>query len=302
MEDLVIIGAGPAGLSAALYASRAGAKVLILDGGAPGGKMNFTAKIENYPGVIMQGPQLAYQMFEQATSFGAKLEYKMVTDIKDEGEIKKVYCDDEVIETKYVFIASGTKERSMGLPDEEKLTGRGISYCAVCDGPFFKDEIIAVIGGGNSALTEALYLADIAREVHVIVRRDVFRADKILVDRVNETSNITIHFNKKPHAIKSQDDKVVGLEIIDSKTDELETINLRGIFPFIGLDPITDFVKDLKITNDKGYIEVNYNLETKVKGIYAGGDVIVKELRQVVTATRDGAIVGQKVADLIRNK
>ena len=300
MVDFIVIGAGPAGLTAALYATRAGASVIVLDGGAPGGKLNLTAEIENYPGVVKKGPELAYSMYEQCLSFGAKYEFGEVTKIEDLGDHKIVYTAKEKYETKYVFIATGTKERKMGISGEEEMTGHGVSYCAVCDGPFFKNKVVCVVGGGNSAIEESLYLSDIASHVHIIVRRDVLRADQYLIDKMKEKDNIEMHYLKKPHAIEKKDGKVSGLVIEDSKTGELSTIPTNGIFPFIGLDPISGFVSDLGIVDDKGYIEVNENQETKVKGIFAGGDVTAKNLRQVITAANDGAIAGQYIASLLK--
>ena len=300
MLDLLVIGAGPAGLTAALYASRAGASVLVLDGGAPGGKLNLTADIENYPGMMKKGPELAYSMYEQCLSFGAKYEYGEVTRVEVKDDHKVVHTNDKEYEARYVFIASGTKERKMGIPYEDEMSGRGVSYCAVCDGPFFKNKVVCVVGGGNSAIEEAIYLSDIASKVHVIVRRDVLRADRYLVDKLTQKENVEIHYLKKPHEVEVSDHKVSGLIVEDSNTSELSTIKTNGIFPFIGLDPISAFVSDLKIVNDQGYIEVDENQETKVKGIFAGGDVTKKNLRQVITAANDGAIAGQYIASLLK--
>ena len=300
MIDLIVVGAGPAGLTAALYASRAGASVLVLDGGAPGGKMNLTAEIENYPGLITKGPQLAYAMYEQCLSFGAKYEYGEVTQIEHYEDHKVVYVGEKTYEARYVFIATGTKERHMGIPHEEEMSGRGVSYCAICDGPFFKNKDVCVVGGGNSAIEEAIYLSDIVSRVHIIVRRDVLRADQYLVNKLQTKENIEMHYLKKPHEIVVDNQKVAGLVVEDSHTGELSTIEAQGIFPFIGLDPITEFVKDLGIVNEKGYIEVDENQETKVTGIFAGGDVTDKSLRQVVTAANDGAVAGQYIASLLK--
>lgn len=300
MIDLVIIGAGPAGLTAALYASRAGASVLVLDSGAPGGKLNLTAEIENYPGVKMKGPELAYSMYEQCLSFGAKQEYGEVTKIENLDDHKVVYVGEKRYETKYVLIATGTKERKMNIPLEEEMTGRGVSYCAVCDGPFFKGKTVTVVGGGNSAIEESIYLSDIVEKVNVVVRRDVLRADQYLVNKLNQRENIEMHYLKKPHSIEVVDQKVTGLVVEDSKTGDISTIPTQGIFPFIGLDPITDFVKELDIIDEYGYIPVDDNQETKVSGIFAAGDVTTKQLRQVVTATNDGAIAGQYIASLLK--
>jgi len=296
MLDVVIVGAGPAGLSCALYATRAGASVVILDKGAPGGKMNLTASIENYPGANMKGPQLAYAMYEQAMSFGAKMEYKEIVSIEKKEDYFVVKTNKDEFETKNVVLATGTKERLMNIPLEEELTGRGVSYCAVCDGPFFKNKDVAVIGGGNSALEESLYLSDIVHTVHLIVRRDEFRADDYYVNKIKEKENIEIHFLKKPHQILENENKVAGLVIEDSQTGALSTLELQGIFPFIGLDPMSELVKDFDVVNEQGYVKVDENMETAVKGLFAVGDVCEKTLRQVITAANDGAIAGQYIA------
>ena len=296
MEDLIIIGAGPAGMSACLYATRAGASVLMLDAGAPGGKLNVSAEIENWPGQKKKtGPELAYEMYEHSLSFGGKQVFGEVTKIIDYGDYKEVVTTDNTYQAKAVLIATGTKERKMGIENEEELTGHGVSYCAVCDGPFFKDEEVAVVGGGNSALEEAIYLTKFASKVHLIVRRDVFRADKIIQDHVKANDKIEIHFLKKPHHLIAKDNKVDKLALEDSVTGEISELEVKGVFPFVGLDPVTDFVKDLGITDENGYIITNELMETKIDGIYAAGDVRQKVLRQVVTATNDGAIVGQQV-------
>lgn len=303
MHDVIIIGAGPAGLSACLYASRAGLEVLMLEAGAPGGKLNVSAEIENWPGQRkMAGPELAYQMYEHALAFGAKQVYGDVTNIVDHGEYKEVITTDATYQAKAVLIATGTKERKMGLEKEEELTGRGVSYCAVCDGPFFKDEEVAVIGGGNSALEEAVYLTKFASKVHLIVRRDVFRADKIIQDHVNSNDKIVVHFLRKPHHIIEGENKVQGLALEDSKTGAIEEIAVKAIFPFVGLDPISEFVKDLNITDEFGYIETDEMMKTSVPGIYAAGDVRKKVLRQVVTATNDGAIAGQIISQEVNGE
>lgn len=303
MNDLIIIGAGPAGLSACLYASRAGLDVMMLDAGAPGGKLNVSAEIENWPGQKKKtGPELAYEMYEHALSFGGKQEYGEVTKIIDHLDYKEVVTNDKTYQAKAVLIATGTKERKMGIPLEEELTGHGVSYCAVCDGPFFKGEEVAVVGGGNSALEEAIYLTKFVNRVHLIVRRDVFRADKIIQEHVLKNDKIEIHFLKKPHHLIAKDNKVDKLALEDSKTGEISELSVKAVFPFVGLDPITAFVKDLEITDEHGYILTDETMQTKISGIYAAGDVRKKVLRQVVTATNDGAIAGQQIAHYIENQ
>ena len=269
MLDLIIIGAGPAGLSACLYASRAGLDVLIFDSAAPGGKLNVTAQIENYPGLKpTPGPEIAFTMYESALSFGAKMEYGEVLDIKDYGDYKEVVTAKQTYQTKYVLIATGTKERQMNLEKENEL------------------------------VEEAMYLATLCKKVHLIVRRDVFRADKIIQDRLLKSENIEVHFKRKPAEILEEDNKVKGLVLENSETGEKEELMVNGIFPFIGLDPMTQCAKSLGIVNSAGYIDANENMETAVKGIFVAGDVRNKQLRQVVTATNDGAIAGQYIASL----
>ena len=239
------------------------------------------------------------------------MEYGEVLDIKDYGDYKEVVTAKQTYQTKYVLIATGTKERQMnlekenelvgrhmGIPHEEEMSGRGVSYCAVCDRPFFKNQEVAVIGGGNSALEEAMYLATLCKKVHLIVRRDVFRADKIIQDRLLKSENIEVHFKRKPAEILEEDNKVKGLVLENSETGEKEELMVNGIFPFIGLDPMTQCAKSLGIVNSAGYIDANENMETAVKGIFVAGDVRNKQLRQVVTATNDGAIAGQYIASL----
>ena len=303
MNDLIIIGAGPAGLSACLYASRAGLNVLMLDSGAPGGKLNVSAEIENWPGQKKKtGPELAYEMYEHALSFGGQQAFGEVIKIIDHEDYKEVVTTDNTYQAKAVLIATGTKERKMQIPMEDELTGHGVSYCAVCDGPFFKDEEVAVIGGGNSALEEAIYLTKFVSKVHLIVRRDVFRADKIIQDHVYANEKIEIHFLKKPHHLIEKDGKVDKLALEDSKTGEISELAVKGVFPFVGLDPITNSVSDLGICDEHGYIITNETMKTKVPGIYAAGDVRQKILRQVVTAANDGAVAGQQIAHYLESK
>ena len=239
-------------------------------------------------------------MYEHATSLGAVYEYGRVVDIINHDDHKEVVCEDQSYICKAVIIASGTKERQMGLANEVELTGRGISYCAVCDGPFFRDEEVIVVGGGNSALQEADYLTKFVAKVHLVVRRDVFRADQAVVDKVIHNKKVEIHFLRKPVEILSEDHKVSGLIVQNSNTGEKETILAKAIFPFVGLDPVTDFALKLGITDENGYILTDENMATAVPGIYAAGDVRKKTLRQVVTAANDGAIAAQEISHLIK--
>lgn len=293
--DLVIIGAGPAGMTAAVYGSRAGLKTVMLEMGAPGGKLVKTHKISNWPGIVdTNGATLASSMFEHSTAFGAEYAYGNVVKVEDGEEYKKVILEDgEVYEGKAVIVATGTKERVMNIPGEEENIGRGVSFCAVCDGAFFRNQEVCVIGGGNSALEEAAYLTQFASKVHIIIRRDVFRADDIVQKQIEGNDKIDVIKKHIPVAVVDNGMRVTGLKIRNVDTNEERVVETRGIFPYIGLDPVTSFLEGLPVMDDRGYMLVDENCETSVKGIYGAGDVIAKKLRQVVTATNDGAIAAQ---------
>lgn len=297
--DFIIIGAGPAGMTAAIYASRAGLKTAMIESGAPGGKLLKTNEISNWPGIKTEpGSQLAMDMFEHSTSFGAVYEYGNVVEIKTDKENpasdKQIICEDGTIfQAPAVLVATGTKERLMGIPGENKNIGRGISYCAVCDGAFFRDQEVAVIGGGNSALEEAVYLTHFASKVYILMRRNVFRADKIAVDAAMANPKIEIIQNVVPTEILDDGQHVNGLKIADVTTKEEQILPVSGIFPYIGADPVTGFLKHLNILNPQGYMIVNASMETKIPLLYGAGDVCQKGLRQVVTAVNDGAIAAQ---------
>ena len=297
--DFIIIGAGPAGMTAAIYASRAGLKTAMIESGAPGGKLLKTNEISNWPGIKTEpGSQLAMDMFEHSTSFGAVYEYGKVVEIKTDAENpasdKQIICEDGTIfQAPAVLVATGTKERLMGIPGENKNIGRGLSYCAVCDGAFFRDQEVAVIGGGNSALEEAVYLTHFASKVYILMRRNVFRADKIAVDAAMANPKIEIIQNVVPTEILDDGQHVNGLRISDVTTKEEQILPVSGIFPYIGADPVTGFLKHLDILNPQGYMIVNASMETKIPLLYGAGDVCQKGLRQVVTAVNDGAIAAQ---------
>lgn len=292
--DIIIIGAGPAGMSAAIYGSRAGLKTAMLEMGAPGGKLIKTAEISNWPGIIeTNGAKLASDMFEHSTTFGAEYLYGNVVQVKD-GEYKTIICEDGTeYSAKAVIVATGTQERMMNIPGEQENIGRGVSYCAVCDGAFFRNQEVCVIGGGNSALEEANYLTQFASKVNIIIRRDVFRADSIVQDAIKDNPKISIITKHVPVSVNDDGMRVTGLTIRNVETQEETELATHGIFPYIGLDPATSFLEGLDILDAHGYMVVDENCETKIKGIYGAGDVIAKKLRQVVTATNDGAIAAQ---------
>ena len=298
--DVIIIGAGPAGLSAAIYASRANLSVLIIEGGVNGGKLSKTYEIENYPGIEkIAGIELADQLTRHGQKFGAKLISGSVEKIIDGENKKVVLADGNEYEAKTLIVATGTKERMLDLPEADKYTGRGISYCAVCDGFFYRKKDVVVIGGGNSALEESLYLASLVNKVTIILRRDVFRADASVVDKVMANEKIEVITKIIPEALRIEDDRITGLKIKNVETGETSTIDCAGIFPYIGADPCTDFL-DQSILDEKGYIIVNSDMSTAIKGIYAAGDCIVKDLRQVVTACNDGAIAANSIIKVLK--
>ncbi|MEG0076769.1 thioredoxin-disulfide reductase [Anaerorhabdus sp.] len=299
--DVVIVGGGPAGMTAAIYASRAGLKVAMLEKEAPGGKLIKTFEIQNYPSIKeMNGADLAYQMFEHSTHFGAEYLYGDITKIED-GEVKKVICADGTSYTAHaIIIATGTKERLLNIPNEDKLTGKGVSYCAVCDGAFFRDKVVTVIGGGNSALEESLYLTQFASQVNIVIRRDVFRAEPIIQSKIEQEPKIHIIKKHVPVEIVEVDGKVGAIVLEDVETKEKMTVETKAVFPYIGADPNTEFAKELDIMDKQGYILVDENMETKVKGIFAAGDCISKVLRQVVTACGDGAVAAQSAFHYIK--
>ena len=295
MYDTIIIGSGPAGMTAALYAARSNLKVALLERGIPGGQMNNTSDIENYPGYAnISGPELAEKMFESLEKLGVEHLFGYVKKIEDHGNVKKVFTEDEVFETKTVIIASGAFHRHLGVLGEEELNSRGVSYCAVCDGAFFRDEDLLVVGGGDSAVEEAVFLTRFAKTVTIIHRRDELRAQRVLQDRAFANEKIRFIWGSVVKEIKG--DKRVSSVIVENvKTGEISEHEFGGVFIYVGLEPVSEFVKDLGITNEAGWIVTDNHMKTAISGIYAIGDVREKNLRQVTTAVGDGAIAGQEV-------
>ena len=294
MYDTVIIGAGPAGMTAALYAARSNLKVALIEGGLPGGQMNNTSDIENYPGYAnISGPELAEKMFEPLENLGVEHLYGFVENIEDHGDVKKVITDDEEFETRTVIIATGSKHRLLGVPGEEELNSRGVSYCAVCDGAFFRDQDLLVVGGGDSAVEEAIFLTQFAKSVTIVHRRDELRAQKVLQDRAFANDKIKFIWDSVVKEIKGEN-RVESVVIENVKTNQVTEQAFGGVFIYVGLDPVSDFTKDLHIQDQAGWIVTDDHMKTSVAGIFAVGDVRQKDLRQVTTAVGDGAIAGQE--------
>ncbi|WP_213699041.1 thioredoxin-disulfide reductase [Acetomicrobium sp.] len=288
-RELVIVGGGPAGLTAAIYGRRAGLDVLVLEKGMAGGQITITAEIENWPGIPMiSGEELARAFREHAEKFSPEFREAEVKKVSMEAGKKVVATDKGDIEAEAVIIATGASFRKLGCPGEAEFTGRGVSYCAVCDGAFFEDQVIAVVGGGNTAVEEADYLTRFASKVYIIHRRDSFRADRAVVEKAMANPKIEPVWNSVVERIKGTD-MVEGIVLKNVKTGETSELPVAGVFVFVGMNPNCDFVKGLVETKDGGWIVTNEMLETSVEGIFAAGDVRDKFLRQVVTAAGDGA-------------
>ena len=296
MYDTMIIGAGPAGMTAALYAARSNLKVALLERGIYGGQMNNTAEIENYPGYArISGPELAEKMFEPLENLGVEHLFGQVEKIEDHGDYKKIITEDEVFETKTVILASGANHRHLGVPGEEEYNSRGVSYCAVCDGAFFRDEDLLVVGGGDSAVEEAIFLTRFAKSVTIVHRRDQLRAQKLLQERAFANEKISFIWDSVVKEIKGDDRKVTSVVFENVKTGQSSEADFGGVFVYVGLDPVSDFVKDLGICDEDGWIVTDQHMKTALDGIYAIGDVRQKDLRQITTAVGDGAVAGQEV-------
>lgn len=287
--DVIILGGGVAGMTAAIYLKRANKNICIIEKSAPGGLINISSTIENYPGYEkIDGPSLAYKMYEQVKGLNIPFKFTKVTQIKDNNEYKEIITDKEILTCKKIIIATGREAKKLMIEDVDKLTGKGISYCALCDGALYKGKDVAVVGTGNSALEEALYLSDICNKVYIIDRSAIMRGDDILVDKINNKNNIEILYNTEIKEFIKENDILRKVKL--QKENEMYDLDVSAVFVFIGYKPATDFIKDLNITDEKGYIICNKNYETKIKGIYAAGDVVYKNAFQIVTAANDGAL------------
>lgn len=290
--DVVVIGAGPGGLTAALYASRSNLSTLILEKGLPGGQMNNTAEIENYSGFkTIMGPDLSMKMYEGAKQFGAEHVYGDVKDIIDHGFEKEIVVSDKSYFAKSVIISTGAEHKKLGVKGEAELNGRGVSYCAVCDGAFFKNKHVVVVGGGDSAVEEGTYLTQFASKVTIVHRRDELRAQKILQDRAFKNEKVDFVWDSVVEEING-DQMVSGVQIKNVKTGDVSTLEADGVFIYIGLLPNSESFSGLPITNEEGWIETDAQMMTAVPGIFAVGDVRDTVLRQVATAVGDGSVAG----------
>lgn len=307
MYDIIIIGGGPAGLTASIYALRAKKSVLLIERMMVGGQVALTQHIENYPGFEMiSGEELAMKMFNQAEKFGLKTVFTDVLDYDITGDIKKVKTAEGVFESKAIILAMGAVARQLDIASEKKFMGRGVSYCVTCDGNFYRDKVVAVVGGGNSSICEALYLANIAKKVYLIHRRDKFRAEDVQICKVNDLaksscSKIEILVNTVVQEIKG-DSKVNGIvirNVVDKTTKE---IALDGVFVAIGRKPDTAILDGIIKLDESGYVLTDEDMKTNIEGVYSAGDVRKKGLKQIVTACSDGAISATEIVQWLNRK
>lgn len=299
MYDIIIIGGGPAGLTAAVYARRANKSVLVIEKSVFGGQITFSPKVENIPGFVsLSGNEFAEKMIDQVMSSGADVEMCEVLSIKD-GENKTVVTDEGEFVGKSVIIATGAKHRLLGIKNEEQYIGNGISFCAVCDGAFYKDKTVAVIGGGNSALQEALLLADLAKKVYVVQNLDFLTGESKLVEQIESKDNVETILGTVVDSVIG-DNEFRGINI-KSGEGEYNELLLDGMFIAIGLVPQNDFASNLVSLDERGYVVSDENAYTNVKGIFVAGDCRTKRIRQVATACADGAIAALNACDYIDN-
>ncbi|MBO6232220.1 MAG: FAD-dependent oxidoreductase [Ruminiclostridium sp.] len=298
MYDIIIIGAGPAGLTAAIYARRASKSVLVLEALSYGGQIINTPDIENYPAVPhVSGFVFATKVYEQAQELGAEFVYEKAVGIRDNGGTKTVVTTENEYEGKAVIIATGSENRKLGLPNEADLVGRGVSYCATCDGAFYRKKVVAVVGGGNTALEDALYLADLAETVYVIHRRDAFRGDESTVSALKQRDNVKFVYNSTITKLNA-DKRLTSIEVTD-KDGGVSTLEVNGLFVAVGRIPENQNFAEIIKLDDAGYVAAGEDCITNAPGIFAAGDNRTKSVRQLVTAAADGAVAATEAVRYI---
>ena len=303
VRDLIIIGAGPAGLTAAIYAKRAGFDTLVIDEtGMGGGQIVNTYEVDNYPGLIhINGFDMGMKFKEHATEMGTEFADVTVTGVSKKDDLIYVEADGGEYVSKALIIATGAKHRALGISGEEELRGMGVSYCATCDGAFFRKKVCAVVGGGDVALEDALFLSKGCSKVYLIHRRDEFRGAKVLADKVKETENIEIVYDSRVTEILGEN-SVEKIKVENVKSGDITELDVNGIFIAVGMDPNTELFKDLVKLDKNGYIEAGEDCVTSVEGIFAAGDLRTKKLRQVITAAADGANAITSVSEYFNNR
>lgn len=290
MYDIIIIGAGPAGLTAAIYAARSGKSVLVYEKEGIGGQIAFSPRVENYPGIrSVSGSEFADNLYEQALSFGVDIELETVIGIETNGDIKTVLTESGKEQCKKIIIATGVQHKKLGLPEEDDYVGRGVSYCAVCDGAFFKNSDVAVVGGGNAALRSAQMLSGICSKVYLIHRRNEFRGEKMIVDELSSLANVEFVLDSVVTSIKGDDD-LSAVEIENKITGVHTTLDVSALFICVGQVPSNEAFKDIIALDENGYIIAGEDCKTNIDGIFAVGDCRTKTVRQLTTAAADGAV------------
>ncbi len=300
MYDIIVVGAGPAGLTAALYALRASKTVLVIEQSTFGGQVTFSPKIENYPGIPeMSGNEFADKLLDQVLNMGAEVEMEKVTGIVDEGNRKLVFANNKVFEAKAVIIAVGVHHRQLGLPNENQLVGEGVSYCAVCDGAFYRDKVTAVVGGGNSALQEAVLLSDLCSKVYVLQNLPFFTGEQKLIDILSEKENVEFMTEVTVKELKGE--KSLEGVVLNTASGEKE-ISIDGLFVAIGLEPKNSAFADIAGLDANGYFNSDESCVTKTEGVFVAGDCRQKNIRQITTASADGAVAALAACRYIDNK
>lgn len=302
LYDTLVLGAGPCGIRTSIILKEAGLNVAVIEGFTPGGKINIAPRVDNYPGFKkIPGPDLAVEFFNWLNAANVEMIPDIITSLTKENNVFTVTCQNGTYQAKTVLVATGTKERELGLPKEKELFGHGLSYCAICDGHFFKNKDVLIIGGGNAALKEAIYMADLANHVYLIHRRNEFRGNNYLVDEIKAMNNTTILTPYVPVSLLG-DDKLTGVVIRNLETNEEKTLDVQGVFPLVGQIPNSDFIKIPGVTNEWGTIPVEAKTkQTSVEGLYAGGDILPRDIRQIYLSEVDGKMAAKAIIEYIKN-
>lgn len=302
MYDIIIVGAGPAGMTAAIYASQARKKILILEKSVYGGQIVSADKVKNYPGFEeISGYEYATKLYNQVKTFNPDFKFEEVIEIKNNDDLKEVITNKNSYKGKSVIISTGSKNRKLGLPNEDKLIGKGVSYCSTCDGMFFKDKVVAITGGGNNAIDDALYLSDIASKVYIIYRQKDFKIDSLNLEKLKEKDNVKFILNSNIIELIGQD-KLESIVVKDNDTNTENKIDVVGVFIAIGHIPVSSMCKNLVKTNETGYIIADENCNTNIDGIFAAGDIRIKPVRQLTTACSDGTVAALNACKYLNKK